>query len=138
MGSKTDKAVELFKSGVYCSPAVLVAFCEEYGMDVDTASKVSCGLNSGCRCAEICGALSGAILVVGLKYGDRPEICNVKTEELVKAFRDKHGDVTCKGILACDISTPDGMDDAVSRNLFTTLCVDLVETASSVLEEDGY
>lgn len=89
MSYRTDRAAELFKSGFNCSQAVLGSFCEEYDVSLEAALKIACGLGSGMRSAEVCGAVSGAILVVGLKYGtydceESKDICNNKTEELSK------------------------------------------------------
>jgi len=66
---KSQYAVELFRKGFLCSQAVLASFCDSYGLDRNSALKIACGLGSGMRCAEICGAVSGAVLVIGLKYG---------------------------------------------------------------------
>lgn len=94
MSTKIEKATELFKSGYNCSQAVLGAFGEDFSLSIDTALKIACGLGSGARSAEICGAVSGAILVIGLKYGshnaNQKELCNTKTEEFVKLFREKN------------------------------------------------
>ena len=89
MESKTKLAVEMFNGGLYCSQALLCAFCEGYGLDKGTAAKISCGLNSGCRNAEICGAVSGAILVIGLKYGGDKGLCNSKTEEFSSVLKPR-------------------------------------------------
>lgn len=78
MTEAVKQAVEYFTNGLYCSQAVLGAFSEKYGMDKETAFQVSCGLNSGCRCADVCGAVSGAILVIGLKYGETNEVTRMR------------------------------------------------------------
>ena len=136
--SKVKKASEYYAGGWYCSQAILGAFCESYGLDRDTAYKISCGLNSGVRCAEICGAVSGAVLVIGLKYGNSKEICNHKTEEYIKCYKEKHGGVTCGYLLGCDISDPEGKEKAVSENLFKTVCLDMVISAAELLCDLGY
>lgn len=138
MGEKTKTASELFSSGLYCSQAVLGAFCEDYGMEKETAFKISCGLNSGVRYADICGAVSGAVLVIGLKYGGTADICNLKTEEFIERFKHRNGNVICRNILNCDISTPDGREKATNENLFRTLCLDMVISAAQILEDLGY
>ena len=107
-------------------------------MEQNLAFKVSCGLNSGCRCADVCGAVSGAILVIGLKYGDDKGVCNLKTEEYIKAFKEKNGSIICRDLLGCDISTPDGNEKAVAENLFKTRCVDMVTDAAQILGDMGY
>ena len=138
MKDETKEASELFGKGWYCSQAVLGVFCEKYGLDKETAFKISCGLNSGSRCAEICGAASGAILVIGLKYGDSKDICNSKTEEFVKCFKEKNGGIVCRNIMGCDIFTPEGLAKAINDDLFKTVCAKAVLNAAQILKDSGY
>ena len=138
MDDRSLKAQELYNGGLYCSQAVLSAFCEKYGMDKDLAIRVSCGLNSGVRCADVCGAVSGAVLVIGLKYGDDKAVCNSRTEEYIRVFIEKNRSIICRDLLGCDISTPDGKEKAMSESLFNTLCVDMVVSAAQVLVDLGY
>ncbi|MDR1954549.1 MAG: C-GCAxxG-C-C family protein [Candidatus Methanoplasma sp.] len=137
MDEKVKKASEYFGSGMYCSQAVLGAFCENYGMDKGAAFRISCGLNSGVRCAEVCGAVSGAVLVIGLRYGDSKDVCNSMTEEFIRIFRERNKDVTCRNILGCDIFTPEGKAKANSEGLFGTVCVKAVADAARILDELG-
>ncbi len=145
MGMKTEHAVQLFAEGFACSQAILAAFCKPYGLDRDTALKISTGLGGGVKCGDICGALSGAALVVGLKHGqvdaadkEARRICSVKTAEFLAAFRAKHKHVACRDLLGCDITTDEGKAKALEQKLFTTRCVDFVRDAAAVLEEAGY
>jgi len=138
MVGESGKASELFSNGSYCSQAVLGAFCEKYGLDQKTAFRISCGLNSGVRCAEICGAVSGAVLVIGLRYGDSAAECNERTEEFVRLFREANGSIVCRELLGCDVFTPAGKEKAVREDLFKTVCKDAVISAARILEELGY
>jgi len=138
MADREIIATDLFDGGQYCSQAVLGTFCEDYDMETDMAFKISCGLNSGCRSAELCGAVSGAILVIGLKYGDSSELCNSKTEKFIKAFRDENGSIVCRDILGCDITVGAGREKAIAENLFGTICRDMVASAVRILEKQGY
>jgi C_GCAxxG_C_C family probable redox protein len=138
MNVKAKNASELFCSGLYCSQAVLMTFCEDYGMDKETSLRISCGLNSGARCSDICGAASGAILVIGLKHGDSNELCNKETEEFLKRFKEKCGGIACRDILGCDISTPEGKAKATEENLFGTVCRDAVADTAQILCDMGY
>ena len=122
-------ALEYYESGLYCSQAVIGTFCDKYGMDTDTAFKISCGLNSGCRCSDICGAVSGAILVIGLKYGSEQQVCNAKTEVFVDAFNSRNGDLICRNILGCDISTQEGKQEFINKGLFDSICSNMVVSA---------
>ena len=138
MNDTIKQAADYYCSGLYCSQAVLSAFCEKYGLDKETAQRISLGLNSGFRCAEVCGAVSGAVLLIGLKHGDVKETCNAKTLEYMNLFKEKHGSVICHDLLGCDISTPDGRETAIKQNLFTTRCVDMVRSAAQLLVDLGY
>ena len=78
-----EKAEELFRSGMNCSQSVFCAFADELGMDRETAAKVSCGLGGGVgRMREVCGAVTGATLVLGMRHG--PD--KVATYPHVQAF----------------------------------------------------
>ena len=138
MNDEVKKASENYENGFYCSQAILGAFCEKYGFDKETAFKISLGLNSGVRCAETCGAVTGAILVIGLKYGSSKEIGNTKTEEYIKHFKDKNASIVCRDLLGCDISTSEGKENALTENLFKTRCLDLVASAAQILVDLGY
>ena len=138
MNERVKKASELFDGGLYCSQAVLGAFCDKYGIDEKLAFRIACGLNSGCRCADVCGAVSGAVLVIGLRYGDDKAVCNLKTEEYIKTFKERNGSIICRDLLGCDISTPDGKEKAINGNLFKTRCMDMVISAAQILDYFGY
>ena len=133
--NQVEKASGDFAGEFYCSQAVLGAFCENYGMDITMARKISCGLNSGFRHAEICGAVAGAVLVIGLKFGDSKTVCNQKVEEFIRIFKERNKDITCRNILGCDISTPEGRENAVNNSLFKTICKDMVISATQILCE---
>ena len=138
MSDNARHAAEYFLSGLYCSQAVLGAFCEGYGLDKGAAFSIACGFGSGARCSELCGAVSGAIMVIGLKFGDDQKMCNAETEAFVESFKDANKSVICRDILGCDISTPDGRQIAVDSNLFRTRCVDIVKCAAQILADSGY
>jgi len=145
MSVKQDSAANIFSAGFNCAQSVISAFCEDYGVDKETALKITGGLGGGFRSGEICGAVSGAVLVIGLKYGHHIEgdletksNCNAKTIEFLNKFKAKNTYIICRDILQCDISTPEGMEQAKSKNLFKTTCVDMVRDAVAILEELGY
>ncbi len=142
MERKSEIAAQLFQNGFNCAQAILGAFCEGYGLEKKTALKIACGLGSGARSAELCGAVSGAVLVIGLKYGvqdDRSQkICNTKTEEFIKLFQQKHKSIVCRDILGCDITTAHGKEKALAGQYFTTICLDAVISSAQILEEAGY
>ncbi len=145
MSLKTDKAVALYRSGFNCAQAVLLAFAVSYGMDETVALRAAGGLGGGCRSGEICGAASGAVIVIGLKYGqtnpgdkESKALCGANVRAFVDAFRQANGALTCRDLLGCETSTPEGMAMAVQQNLFDKTCVPLIVSAVGLLEEQGY
>ena len=142
---KTDYGAKVFLNGFNCAQAVFSSFSEDYGLDTISACRIAGGLGSGARAAELCGAVSGAVLVIGLKYGqgavddtDAKQKCNNETEEFMRRFRAVNGNIVCRNLLECDITTTTGRENAVKKELFTTRCKDLVVSAISILIDMGY
>ena len=128
-------AVNSFKSGLNCSQALLSAFSEELGLDKKTATKIASGFGGGMGCsAETCGAVTGAVMVIGLKHGDSGKAATF-TRELLERFRDRNGDLVCRTLLGCDISTDESMAKARKHGLFTSRCPKFVEDAAEIVEE---
>lgn len=145
MTGNSEKAFAYFNNGLNCAQTVLLAFSEKYGLSEELALKMTSGLGSGFRAGDICGAVSGAVLVVGLKYGQKSpddlqakQLCYAKTEEFTAAFRSCNGSICCRDILGCDLSTPGGREQAQKENLFNTVCKEKVKSAIDLLEELGY
>ena len=66
---KQEEIRELFIKGIDCSQVVAGAFAEEMGMTEEEARKVSACFGGGMMCGETCGAVTGALMVLGMKYG---------------------------------------------------------------------
>ena len=103
-----EKATALHGKGYNCAQSGLMSMGGVTGLNEATAASVACGFGGGAGCRELCGALSGAIMAVGLKYGaeNRPEV-NAADREIVTAFRDKFGAVRCADLKAAKISCDD-------------------------------
>ena len=74
--SRIDEAVQLFEGSYLCSQAVFAVFSEDLGLSKENAFKIGACFGSGMRQAEVCGACSGALMALGLKYGDNKEKCD--------------------------------------------------------------
>ncbi len=144
MKTKSEVAVERFLSGYNCAQSVLYAFGPELGLDTETALKVATGLGAGRgRRQEVCGAVTGGILVLGMKHGrgggqDRSatEETYRKTEELMAGFEARHGSCTCRVLLdGCDLRTPEGQRHFKEQDLLHKTCMRCVQTVCEVLGE---
>lgn len=140
--TKADEAVECFNKGYNCSQAVLSAYCGEFGMDREQALKVAGAFGAGMgRMCETCGAVTGAFMVIGLKYGkvkveDEPakEKAYALVREFAGEFKAKNGSIVCRELLGCDMSTPEGMKFAKEHRLHSTICPKLVRDAAEILD----
>ena len=145
MSSRLEMSMELFNSGFNCAQSVFAPFCEKYGLSREYALKISSGLGAGVRSGEICGVVSGAVLVVGLKHGQSiaedsasKSNCYAKTSEFIDHLKMKSRFIICRELLGCDVSTKEGHEQAKKLNLFKTICANMVKNAVVTLEELGY
>jgi C_GCAxxG_C_C family probable redox protein len=130
-----EEAVQLFEEGYVCSQAVFAAFSEGYGLPKNQALKIGACFGSGMRKGEVCGACTGALMALGLKYGDEKvksdEVCN----KFLDLFKEENGSIICRDLLNCDISTEDGVKYALDNNLFKEFCPKMVESAAKIVDE---
>lgn len=130
-----EDAIELFGNGYRCSQAVFAAFSEELGLSKEQALKIGACFGSGMRKGEVCGACTGALMALGLKYGESKaksdEVCNKFLDE----FKKENGSIICRDLLNCDISTEEGVAFALENNLFREFCPKMVESAAKIVDE---
>jgi C_GCAxxG_C_C family probable redox protein len=141
--TKSDDALEDFKNGFTCSSAVFSAFSGEMGLDSETAKKIACGYGAGIsKTGNICGAVSGAIMVIGLKYGKTKrgdDAATEKTRALVRKFihefTQRSGSINCTELLGYNLGKPEEYEKARDNKLFVTKCPDFVGNAVLILEK---
>lgn len=137
-----EKANELFSKKFHCSQAVFAAFAEELGISEEQALKIGACFGSGMRKGEVCGACTGALMALGLKYGQCKEEDNdsrIKTNEVtdkfISEFVKENGSFMCKELLGCDLSTGEGISNAIEKKLFIEFCPKMVESATRIVED---
>jgi C_GCAxxG_C_C family probable redox protein len=140
--SKDFDAVKRFLEGNACSQAVLSHYCELFDLDRTSAIKLASGFGAGMQMGKTCGAVTGAYMVLGLKFGTlesgasegRQEVSKAVVE-LTRKFEQKNGTTDCMDLLGCDISTAEGSQIAKEQKLFTTVCPHFVRDVSKLLNE---
>ena len=139
-----NKGVEKFREGFNCAQSVLYAHCDGSGIDTNTAFKIASGFGGGMgRKGEVCGAVTGGILALGLRYGrgedgtkEDAEITHAKTRELMERFEKENGNILCRNLLnGCDLATPEGKETFYNNDLHNRVCVKCVESAIRIVEE---
>ncbi len=141
---KSDIAAATFESGFSCSQAVFAAFADNDGFDRVAALKISQAMGGGmAHLGFTCGAVTGAFLAIGLRHGrSRAEDVAAKEKtyaimtEFARRFKARHGDdLSCPGLIGCDLGTAEGLREAQKKNLFRTRCAVFVRDAAEILED---
>jgi C_GCAxxG_C_C family probable redox protein len=138
-----ERAEALFREGFSCSQAVLMAFAPGLGMDQRHAALVASAFGGGmARHGWTCGALTGAMMALGLHAGHasaqdtaaKDELC-ARVQLLVARFEDRHGATACRQLVGANMLDPAERQAASDRGVFTTLCPQLVRTAATLVAE---
>ena len=139
---RAQKAAELFVEGYNCAQAIAVAFCDFIGMTKEQAAKMASSFGGGMgRMREVCGAVSGMLLVAGILYGyDTPGDDESKkthyerVQELAGEFRKEIGSIVCREILKNPPSDPTPTP-RTEEFYAKRPCTHMVVTASKLLDE---
>ncbi|MZP30934.1 hypothetical protein GTO91_14540 [Heliobacterium undosum] len=139
---KAEKAAAIFLGGYNCAQAVIAAFAEECGVDEETAKGMAAAFGGGiARTGETCGAVTGAMMAIGLLYGQKSgddSENKEKTYERVHAFlerfQERNGLLRCKELLGCDVSTPEGRQQAKEADYHNTRCPKFVRDSAEIFE----
>jgi len=133
-----ETALSLFAQGFTCSQALLLAFAPRFDLDLSVAARIASPFGGGiARQGKVCGAVAGAIMVIGLHAGnasaeDGPtkEAMYQKVRVLMTRFAAAHGTTECRQLTGYDLSTPDGYAAATQSAVFTQKCPAFVRTAA--------
>lgn len=142
--SKTDDALNAFDSGFSCSQAVFTAFSGDAGIPADISNRIACPFAGGiARRSMTCGAVSGALMVIGLKYGKdkadddaAKEDTFARVNEFCRLFIEKHGSINCRELLGCDLATEEGRRYFRENRLSKIKCRHFIKDACGILIND--
>lgn len=142
--SSAERAMQLFQEGYSCSQAVVGAFCEETGMDFETAMKLSSSFGGGMgRLREVCGAVTGMFMVAGLLHGFADPADKEKRvqhykliQSLAQQFKEENGSLICRELTGLSTDTnrliPEERKGEYAKK---HSCVELVGQAAAMLDE---
>ena len=140
--NKKEKALDVFSGNFNCSQAVLSPFAEELGIEKEIYLKVATAFGGGMRKGEVCGAVTGALMGLGLNYGHyendnlvSKDKAYALTKEFMKSFEEKNGSVICKNLLGYDLSNEEELKIIKEKGLFKSVCPKAIESAVEILEE---
>ena len=141
---KADQAASYFRQGYACSQSVLMAFAEQFGLAPELAERVASGFGGGIgRTGRTCGAVSGAVMVLGLAYAGNfategsaaKEQMYARVRQFFAEFQQLHGSLDCNTLLCVDIATAEGRSQAREQGKFSSLCPLLVGDAVRIVEK---
>ena len=139
---RSEQAVKTFTGGFNCSQSVLSVFSDKLCLDKDVSLKIAASFGGGMRKGEVCGAVSGALMVIGLKYGhsiegdtDTKNAVYAMTEEFIEKFEARNGSIICRKLLGYNISIEQEYTIMKEKGLFKSICPRFVTDAVEILEE---
>lgn len=133
------RANELFESGLNCAQSVFAAYAPKFGLDELTAMRIASAFGGGMgRLASVCGAVTGAFMTIGLKYGDKDPESKERTYSMVREFAERfksmNSSIYCRELLGYDVSKKEDLEIARQKNLFKTICPKFVKASCEILE----
>ena len=141
MESRVAHVLKCFNNGkdFNCTQAILSTYCEDFGLDKETALKIACGLGAGMgRLGHTCGAVSGAYLVIGLKHGrftledtEAKEKTYAVVQEFEKRFIERNKTSICRELLQADLLRD---DKKMLEARVLEICPRVVKDAAEILE----
>ncbi|WP_295094003.1 C-GCAxxG-C-C family protein [Ruminococcus sp.] len=139
---RTEIAKDYFSKKCHCSQAVLASFADEIGITEEMALKAGSCFGGGMRKGEVCGACTGALMALGLKYGmstvgdlEKQQIADNYAKQFLNEFSKQNGSYLCRELLKCDLSSDEERQYAREHGLFSTLCPRLIESAVLIAEQ---
>lgn len=142
--NRSEKAIEYFRSKFNCSQSVFTVFGAEYGLSENDCLKIGCAFGAGMGRQQLtCGAVTGALMVLGLNYGkaiddpdEKKQMTYEKTREFFTEFVRNHGSASCRELLrGLDINDPDDHRKIIDQGLFDTLCEKYVTDSVRIVEK---
>ncbi len=139
---RVDQALACFRDGLNCTQAVLTTYGPALGLDREAALKVAGAFGSGMGMGETCGAVTGAIMVIGLKHTKVKGIDYFSKEEtydfaaeFITRFRERNRTIVCRELLGCDVTTTEGLRKARKEKKFKKQCPEYVRDAAEILDD---
>lgn len=138
---KKQIALDAMSKKFNCAQSTFVALSNEVGVSRENALKMAACFGGGMRCGEVCGAVTGALMVLGMKYGSCKEddligkqFAGQKTMEFIKKFKEKNETILCRELLKYDANEPEKMIEAIQKG-HADVCPRVVCDAVEIVEE---
>lgn len=142
MKTTKERSLEIFGTSFNCAQSVFVGCNSFLPIKEKDAFKVAAGFGGGMRRGEVCGAVTGAIMAIGMKHGqtksfdiNAKKITGNLVVELENKFEKKFGSILCKDLLGGNLEIPSEAEQIHSQNLINKLCPKFIEFAAETTEK---
>ena len=141
---KNEKALSYFNNSFNCAQSVFTTFGTELGLTEDECLKISCAFGAGMgKQQHVCGAVSGALMVLGTKFGkalhdeeSKKEYTYKKAEEFLHKFESRNGSIQCFELLQClNMNDTEDLKKINELKLFETSCENYIKDAVEITEK---
>lgn len=139
---KIEEILRYSGEGFNCAQIVCAAAAKKLGITEETAHLMAACLGGGMESGEVCGAFSGGLIAIGLKYGNGvPGDINArnkakeKTLEFKKLFLQEYETLRCKELLGYDLSIPQEAAIIKEKEIIANICPQLIAYATEILDE---
>ena len=141
--TKAEEAGRLFKKNFNCAQSVFSTFAPEMGLDRETAWRIATPFGGGLsHMREVCGAVAGALMVIGLKHGmskdedlEAKERSYALAQDFASRFTARHESINCHKLIGYDLDNPAEYETATKENVFDSVCTHFVRDAVEILED---
>lgn len=140
---RAERAVAYFQEDYLCSQSVLMAYAPQMGIALSDAARIAAPFGEGMsRKGWTCGAVTGAMMVIGLRFGHEvgtdlktKERMYQKSQAFIAKFEQRNGSVVCRELLGRDLNAPGELEIIREEGLFESHCPNFVRNATEILEQ---
>jgi len=141
--TNVEKSSGLFDKGYNCAQSIMGSYGARFFKSEEHAIRLASAFNAGILYGgNICGAVSGSLMSIGLIWGENisdndtaKEIIHHISREFVAGFMNEYGTISCSKLLGFNPGTPEGIDAARQAGVFNTICPGAVRKASMLIDE---
>lgn len=140
--NRSENAEDLFLSGYNCAQSVVLSFADDLKFSKELAQKMAAGFGGGMgKQQETCGAVTGAIMVLGLLKGEEvnnnDELKSASygaVKDLTRDFVAEYKTTQCRELIGCDLNTPEGSAKFKDEKIMENVCAGCVKKAVQIVE----
>lgn len=143
-----QQIIDQFKGNIHCSQVVLGEYAERLGYDREEAMKIAAPFGGGMFIGNTCGAVAGAMIAIGMKYGNgehgnkaQDELCQKKVRQFREEFEARNKTIVCRELLGYDFRDDEQKKAAFTSGTVAQVCPGFVQNAieilGRILEDEG-